>query len=175
MTEYTPTTEEIREFIEAADRVIAGRVAGSAAEAFDRWLSAHDAKRAQAETSRELDEMREVLAGADHTAAKYWRRMREAELEAASLRDALEQIWSVIQRDVRDLANIDPAEIGGIVARALDPAAAEQGASRSPHCERCGHLPSEHLVSSSRRPDPCRRDGCTCPGFAVVTEQGANR
>lgn len=43
MSDYTPTTEEVREFIEAADRVIAGMVSGSpAVEAFDRWLAAHD-------------------------------------------------------------------------------------------------------------------------------------
>ncbi|QXE28929.1 MULTISPECIES: hypothetical protein [Microbacterium] len=45
MSDYTPTTEEVREFIEAADRVIAGMVAGSSAvEAFDRWQAAHDAE-----------------------------------------------------------------------------------------------------------------------------------
>lgn len=37
----------------------------------------------------ELEEAREVLAGADHTAAKYWRRMTEAERERDELADHL--------------------------------------------------------------------------------------
>lgn len=42
------------------------------------------------------------------------------EREIARLRSALEDVWRVIHRDVRLLANLDPAELGGIVARALD-------------------------------------------------------
>lgn len=37
-------------------------------------------------------------------------------------------------------------------------------------CQRCGHLASEHRVSSADHPDPCRRDGCSCPDFAVTRE-----
>lgn len=100
----------------------------------------------------EVAELREVLAGADHTAAKYWRRMREAESEAASLREALEQVWSVIQRDVRDLANLDPAELGGIIARALDPSrlsvaperSVEHGCELGEDCDgRCNEVAGE--------------------------------
>ncbi|WP_303708433.1 MULTISPECIES: hypothetical protein [Microbacterium] len=45
MSVYTPTTEEVRDYIRAADRVTAHMFAGSAdsVEAFDRWLAAHDA------------------------------------------------------------------------------------------------------------------------------------
>ncbi|WP_323986220.1 hypothetical protein [Microbacterium plantarum] len=45
--QYTPTTEEVREYLEAADRVTAHMFspdAPDAAEAFDRWLAAHDAQ-----------------------------------------------------------------------------------------------------------------------------------
>lgn len=46
MTESTPTTEEVRDYIRAADRVTAHMFAGSAdsVEAFDRWLAVHDAE-----------------------------------------------------------------------------------------------------------------------------------
>lgn len=39
VSEYTPTTEEVRDFVKAADRVVAGMTSGSAVEAFDRWLA----------------------------------------------------------------------------------------------------------------------------------------
>lgn len=45
--QYTPTTEEIREYIEAADRATAHMVALDApatVAAFDRWLASHDAQ-----------------------------------------------------------------------------------------------------------------------------------
>ena len=56
MSEYTPTTEEVREYIRAADRVTAHMFAGSAdsVEAFDRWLAAHDAD-VRAESAEALD------------------------------------------------------------------------------------------------------------------------
>ncbi|WP_217183389.1 hypothetical protein [Streptomyces sp. AC495_CC817] len=46
MSEYTPTTEEVRDYIRAADRVTAHMFSGAAdsVEAFDRWLAAHDAE-----------------------------------------------------------------------------------------------------------------------------------
>ena len=47
------------------------------------------------------------------------------EREAVRLRAALEDVWSTIQRDVRVLANLDPAELGGIVARALESSRSE--------------------------------------------------
>lgn len=44
--EYTPTTEEVRDYIRTADRVTAHMFAAGAdsVEAFDRWLAAHDAE-----------------------------------------------------------------------------------------------------------------------------------
>ncbi|WP_136054338.1 hypothetical protein [Microbacterium sp. K24] len=45
MSEHTPTTDDVREYIRAADRVTAHMFAeGSpdAVEAFNRWLAAHD-------------------------------------------------------------------------------------------------------------------------------------
>ena len=48
---YTPTTGEIREFIEAADRVASSYARGSAVEAFDRWLAERD-RQVQAEALR---------------------------------------------------------------------------------------------------------------------------
>ena len=47
------------------------------------------------------------------------------EREAVRLRAALEDVWSTIQRDVRVLANLDPGELGGIVARALESSRSE--------------------------------------------------
>ena len=47
------------------------------------------------------------------------------EREAVRLRAALEDVWSTIQRDVRVLANLDPAELGGIVARAIESSRSE--------------------------------------------------
>lgn len=46
MSDYTPTTEEVRDYIRAADRVTAHMFAAGAdsIEAFDRWLAAHDAE-----------------------------------------------------------------------------------------------------------------------------------
>ena len=46
MSPYTPTTEEVRDYIRAADRVTAHTFSGSSdsVEAFDRWLAAHDAE-----------------------------------------------------------------------------------------------------------------------------------
>lgn len=65
--QYTPTTEEVREYIEAADRVTAHMFspdAPDAAAAFDRWLAAHDAQ-VRAEALAEVtDELVEVAAEA---------------------------------------------------------------------------------------------------------------
>lgn len=66
------------------------------------------------------------------------------EREVARLRVALDQVWDVIQRDVRTLSNLDPVEIGAIIARALEPArrsvvpepSAESEAERT--CAICG-------------------------------------
>ena len=47
MSEYTPTTDEVRDYIRAADRVTAHMFSAAspdAVEAFDRWLAAHDAE-----------------------------------------------------------------------------------------------------------------------------------
>jgi hypothetical protein len=47
MAEHTPTTEEVVEFLRAADRLIAHKFSGAATdavEAFHRWLAAHDAE-----------------------------------------------------------------------------------------------------------------------------------
>lgn len=46
MSGYTPTTEEIRDYIRAADRVTAHMFgdAVDSVEAFDRWLATHDAE-----------------------------------------------------------------------------------------------------------------------------------
>lgn len=59
MTEqYTPTTEDIREYVETADRVTAHMFSHDtpdAAKAFDRWLAAHDAQ-VRAEALREAAE-----------------------------------------------------------------------------------------------------------------------
>lgn len=47
MSEYTPTTDEVRDYIRAADRVTAHMFSAEspdAVEAFDLWLSAHDAE-----------------------------------------------------------------------------------------------------------------------------------
>lgn len=48
--EYIPTTEQVRDFIEAADRVLASP--GNSVEAFDRWL-ARTLSEARAEALRE--------------------------------------------------------------------------------------------------------------------------
>lgn len=39
---------------------------------------------------------------------------------------------------------------------------------RSWLCQRCGHEPSWHRVSSSDMPDPCIKDGCGCGDFVVA-------
>lgn len=81
MSEYTPTTGEIREFIEAADRVCSSYAPGSAAEAFDRWLAAHDA----------------VVRGIAlaECAAKHgeWEAEQGAAPDVAALREARAETW----------------------------------------------------------------------------------
>lgn len=74
---YTPTTEEIREYLEAADRVTAHMFspdAPDAAEAFERWLAAHDAQ-VRAEALRKAgswywthaeETMRQTVPQGDH-------------------------------------------------------------------------------------------------------------
>lgn len=68
------------------------------------------------------EKLREALAlirrSEAHTPTDGERKL-QGMLNAARI--ALESVWSVIQRDVRSLANLDPVELGGIVARALDP------------------------------------------------------
>lgn len=66
------------------------------------------------------------------------------EREAVRLRAALEDVWSTIQRDVRVLANLDPGELGGIVARALEP-------------DEYGHLPAEPQGEPSDAQEAVRR------------------
>lgn len=66
----------------------------------------------------------------DETGLPLWERPvqhtpTDDEREAVRLRAALEDVWSTIQRDVRVLANLDPAELGGIVARALESSRSE--------------------------------------------------
>ena len=60
MSEYTPNTREVREYIRAADSVTAHMFSPDAiyaVEAFDRWLAAHDAEvRAEAESDPAKDE-----------------------------------------------------------------------------------------------------------------------
>lgn len=60
MSENAPTTEEVRDYIRAADRVTAHMLspdAPDAVEAFDRWMAAHDAE-VRAESATGLWELR---------------------------------------------------------------------------------------------------------------------
>lgn len=65
MSDYTPTTEEIREYVEeggevrpwiAPDDEAEGRLAKLRGEAFDRWLAAHDAAVARESAASAWDE-----------------------------------------------------------------------------------------------------------------------
>lgn len=60
-----------------------------------------------------LDEAREVLAGADHTAAKYWRRMTEAERERDEAREARFQ-----EREESNIAYQQRDELAAVIERA---------------------------------------------------------
>ncbi len=62
MSGHTPTTEEIRGYITAADRVTAHMFSDAspdAVEAFDRWLAAHDAEVLTAERERIIQDMQD--------------------------------------------------------------------------------------------------------------------
>ncbi len=59
--QHAPTTDEVREYIRAADRVTAHVFAGAGdnVDEFDRWLAAHDTEVRGAERERIIQDMQE--------------------------------------------------------------------------------------------------------------------
>jgi hypothetical protein len=100
--DYTPTAEQIREYIEAADRVVSSFAPGDAATAFERWLAAHDAEK-RAEWEAEYDDQRDTIVKLsdqiEEARTAWWSAVTQGDnglIYTDRIEDAMDDIWSAI-------------------------------------------------------------------------------